>query len=442
MAESTSTMQDSAVLGICVEASTPILNVAEIREMIMLQLDPLALLNLIRISWAAFATFKQNSTKFLNSTLAILDVDYNAGTIPMAILEASKARLDDEDEEDLGREMVRYMRGGVKPKTNLEEFLSEFVKKGHTRFPDNVQQPLYSLRQVAKIYEAVEILVHSRTIWTCILKARPLSSILGHWFCDKKEVRRLLWVYQLHCTLYHRPGTAGKGGVIFPSTESQLKYMKLVKEQESDTFMKGLVNIYRDLSSFLGKLYEKNWPKIFCENFEYYSKLSQDSLDGKPLTRYKLTFPERYIDPEFWSDRKVVQDTHCDFYQYVDYQMSRGLPHLARMYRLSLKVKPSQYPVQKYWTNSFFTKAFNHLDYGNPDLCGWTPSKSYLLEPLKDEKKGGKKGGKNGYRLSMTVPSSSGAYLIRTVKPLFVDEELKPNHLGSLEYCWLRGEVN
>ena len=145
--------------------------------MIMLQLDPLSLLKLVRISGAAFATFEQYPTKFLNSTLAILDVDHNAGTIPMAILEASKTRLDDEDVEDLGPFLNRLIG---KPPTDLEEFLSEFVKKGHRRFPDNVQQPLQSLLQLARIYEAVETLVNSRTIWTCILKARPLSSILGH----------------------------------------------------------------------------------------------------------------------------------------------------------------------------------------------------------------------------------------------------------------------
>ena len=249
-------------------------------------------------------------------------------------------------------------------------------------------------------------------------------------------MRRLLWVYQLHCTLYHRSGTAGNGGVIFPSTGSQLKYIQLVKEQESDTFMEGLVNIYRDLSSFLAKLYEKNWPRVFCDNFKYYSNLSEDSLNGRPITRYRLNLTDssrQIAAPDFWSDRKVVQDTHNDFYQYIDYQMSKGLPHLARMYRLSLKVKPSKYPAQKYWTNSFFTKAMNRLPYGNPDLCAWTPSKSYLLEPLK----GGKRGEKD-YRLSMTVPSSSGTYLIRTVKPLFPDEEIKPTHLGSLEHSWLR----
>ncbi|CAF9906054.1 MAG: hypothetical protein HETSPECPRED_006038 [Heterodermia speciosa] len=437
MAESTSTTQDPPVLDIYtmgphLKASTRIMNLPEIRQMVMVQLDPLSLLNLVSVSGLALATFKRYPTMHLNSTLAVLNIDDNAGTIPTAILEASKTQLGD------GYVVGRKRRGrsrmaGQKQPTDLEKFLNEFVRKGHWRFPDNVQQPLDSLRQLARIHEAVEILMNSG-IWTCIRhpRAGAKSSMGGRWFSKKEEMKRVLWVYQLYCTIYHRSGSTGCGEVLFPSKKSQLKYIRLVEEQESPKFMKRLVSIYRDLSSFLAKLYENDWTRIFYDNYRYYSSFSQSLREGFPMTGYEFVHPgysTQIVGPEFLSDRKVVHDTHCDFYQYIDYQMSKGLPHLAQMYLLSLKSKPL-YPVQRYCTDSFFTNAFYRRSSGRPDLSGSTPTKGYLLEPLEE--------GKKGYRLSLTVPSTRGDYLLRVAKPLFADEDFKPTHLGGLKHCRLQ----
>lgn len=434
MAKSTSTTPDPAVFDtnitdVHLKASTQVLNLAEIREMIMLHMDPLSMLRLVLVSEAALVTFKQYSTKLLNSTLAIINVEDNAGTIPVAIVEATKTRLDDYEEDELEKHH-RLGIGAEKVPTNLDIFLNEFVKKGHWRFSGNVQKPLDSLRRLAVTHEAVEILVNSPTIWTCIRnhKIGDNTQIQGRPFSKREEIRRILWVYQLHCTLYHRSGTAGHGEVLFPSTNSQSKYIELAKEQ--GVLPTKLVNVYRDLSSFLGKLYEEDWARFFHDNFKHYSKYSQDLIEGRPMTRYKHFHPNhsrQFFNYDHWSDRKVVQDTQCDFYQYIHYQMSLGLTHLAEMYRLSLKPKPVVYPVQKYWTDSFFTCAFQETQYrrfGQPDVCLYGLNNAYLLEPLE--------GGKDGYKLTITVPSTKGHYLLQVAKPLFADEEFKPTHLGRI----------
>ncbi|KAL8786480.1 MAG: hypothetical protein Q9195_008185 [Heterodermia aff. obscurata] len=410
------------------KVSTQGLNLAETREIIMLHLDPLSLLNLISVSGLALATFKRYSTMFLNSTVAVLNADSSAGTIPIAILEALKTRPADGYVVDRKRQRAYLGLADENLQTELDKFLDEFVRIGHWRFPDNVEQPLDSLRQLARIYEAVETLMNSR-IWTCIGNfnvgvERPRVKV---WFSKKEEMKRVLWTYQLYCTLYHRSGTNGYGKVLFPSDMSQLKYIRILERQETDTFMRRLVSIYRDSSSFLAELHKEDWPRIFHDNYKYYSSFSQNLREGLPITGRQFVhrgFATEIVGPEFWSDEKVVHDTHCDFYQYIGYEMSKGLPHLAQMYRLSLESKPSDYPVQKYWTNSFFTSAFKYFEYGEPDLCDSTQIKSYLLEPLEE--------GKNGYRLSIIVPATKGDYLVRGAKPLFVDEEFKPTHLGNL----------
>ena len=430
MAESYSIPLASLVLNarlrdVHLKASLRCLNIVEVREMIMLQLDPLSLLNLISVSGLALATFNRSPTRFLNSTLAIIDINDNAGTIPVAIVEASKTQLDDGYLTSVNG-LVFASSGALISKFNA--FLKKFVRKGQWRFPDGVQQPLDKLRQIARIHEAVETLMDSN-IWTCIRhpNAGANTRLPNHLFSKKEEMKRVLWVYQLYCTLYHRPGTAGYGEVLFPSKDSQFKYIRMVSEQESDIFMKQLVHVYRDLSSFLGKLYEDDWARPFYVNYKYYSMLSQDLQDGRPMTRYRF-FGPRYdrktTGPEFWSDRDVIHDTQCDFYRYIGYQMSKGLPHLAQMYRLSLKPGPKDYPVQKYWTDSFFTAAFSTLDYGRPEIWITPRFKGFLLEPLEE--------GKKGYKLSITAPSSRGHYVLQVAEPLFADEEFKPAHLGSL----------
>ena len=439
MAESKSATRDSPGLDIHAKASTQSLNLVETKEMIMLQLDPLSMLNLVSISELALATFNRHSTKLLNSTLATLGLDGNAGKIPIAILEASKTLLSDGYCVDRKRERVRLRIAGEKPQTDLEKFLEEFVRKGHWQFRDNVQQPLDSLRQLARIHEAVEILMNSH-IWTCIrhVDDSKYTVVKERWFSKKEDLRRVLWAYQLHCTLFHRAGTAGQGEVLFPSTNSQMKYTKIVEKQETYVFMKRLVSIYRDLSSFLAMIYKEDWGEIFSDNFKYYTTFSQDLREGKPMSRYRFAhsgYSLHIVGPEFWSDQKVVHDTHCDFYQYINYQMSKGLPHLAKMYRLYLTTERSNYPVQKYWTDSFFTNAFSTHSCGSPALHTPMRSKGYLLEPLGE--------GEKGYQLSITVPSTHGNYVLRVSKPLFADEEFKPTHLGSLEHCGSRsGEVD
>ena len=437
MAESISVSQDPPVVNICardlhLKASSQSLNIVEIREMIMLQLDPLSLLNLVSLSESALASFDRSPINFLNSTLTTLNVDGSAGMLPVAILEASKSRPDDGYIED--RE--QHVREHSSPKADLDKFLNEFVIEGHWQFPDNVQQPLDSLRQLAGIWEAVETLVDS-SLWTCI-RAPSIGAkawIDGRWFSQKGDMRRVLWVYQLFCTLYHRPGTTGQGAVHFPSMNSQMKYVKAFGERETPMFLIKLVNIYRDLSSFLAKIYEENWARIFDENYRYYTKFSQDLREELPMTTYHIVYPGygmNIVAPEYWSHRKVVHNTHCDFYRYIDYEMSKGLPHLAHMYRLSLESDLPDYPVQKYWTDSFFTNTFRERTYGQPELCCSTWCKGYFLEPPEE--------GKNGYRLFITVPSTKGDYLFRAAEPLFVDEEFQPTHLGSLSSCLVRKE--
>lgn len=415
---------DDNLKGLLATAPGRVLNIAEIRENIMLRLDSSTLSKLISVSCAALATFERDPATFIESTL-------NSNGVPrrwaIAILEAYWNRPDDDVE--VANPESRY---GC-PLTELNYFLKRLVQFGNDRsLPEDIPKSLETLRKLASVHDAASDLL-STYPWT-FLKNPGMVAI------DSAKIWKALWIYQLHCELFHPPGNAVSRDVLFPSVKTQRLYLGTIKEMYDHEFMVCLRNVYRDLSSFLAGLFRNCWPEEFCKVYMKHSQrfdtLCQGELYSKhdwPYGKFKYIIYPPAGSPEaprvdsigsFWSNKEVVYDTQGEFFKYIDYQMSMGLPYVARMYRKDLASGFTAWEAQHYRTNSFFTEAFNNVGRCYATLRDTAKGLGFMLEPVEE--------GAKGFHLTMTVPSSVDDYFVRSKEPIFTDGEFTPLYLGNL----------
>ena len=216
---------DESLKGLLITAPARVLNIAEIRENFMLQLDPSTLLRLISVSPAALATFERDSVKFIDAAFNNSDISSRRWAI--AILKAYWKRPDDDIKIQKPDEDLPFTRThDGRPLTELDSFLIKFVKFGDDRsLPADIPRSLESLRKLASVHDAASDLLESH-LWTGIDNPE---------MCDinSANVWTALWIYQLYCELFHRPGNAGSPDVLFPSVEAQRKYLRIIRDNMS-----------------------------------------------------------------------------------------------------------------------------------------------------------------------------------------------------------------
>lgn len=417
---------DDSLKGLLITASARVLNIAEIRESIMLQLDPSTLLRLISVSPAALATFERDSANFFDTTLNNSDISSRRWAI--AILEAYWKR----PAEDLPD---TWTYDGRPLETELDSFLNKFVKFGDDQsLPEDIPKSLESLRKLASVHDAASDLLASH-LWTGIENPEMCN-------INPANIWKALWIYQLYCELFHRPGNAVSPDVLFPSVEAQRKYLRVIRGDYDYRFLYCLCSVYRDLSSFLAGLFHDCWPEEFCKVYKNHSQRSDALCQGKtfpekdwPYSNFAYIIHSPGVSPEvekahedpsssFWSSKKVVWDTHGEFFKYIDYQMSIGLPYIAHMYRMNLANDFSAWEAQNYRTDSFFPQAYDAFGVGHATLRITARNQGFILEPVEE--------GAKGYHLTITVPTSGDDYFARSKEPIFTDGDFTPLHMGNL----------
>ena len=313
--------------------------------------------------------------------------------------------------------------------------MNKFIKFGDDRsLPADIPRSLESLRKLASVYDAASDLLASR-LWTGIDNPE---------MCDinSANVWTALWIYQLYCELFHRPGNAGSPDVLFPSVEAQRKYLRIIRDEYQLAFLYCLCSVYRDLSSFLAGLFHDCWPEEFCKVYKNHSQRSDLLCQGETFAEedwsysnfaYIIHSPGVYPEVQeahenasssFWSSKQVVYDTHGEFFKYIDYQMSIGLPYLGHMYRMSLADDFSAWEAQDYRTDSFFPQAYDAFGMGHATLRITAKNQGFRLEPVEE--------GAKGYHLTITVPTSGDDYFARSKEPIFTDGDFTPLRMGNL----------
>ena len=266
------------------------------------------------------------------------------------------------------------------------------------------------------------------------------SSIDDRYVSEIEDIRMALWYFHIHCLLFHQKPTSEHGEVSFPSVYSQRKYLDTLLHVQDYHFMDRFYSVYRDLSCFLAELYEQNWVLSFRDVYRNHvdrsTALSQGesrSEDDWPYEDHSYsgyypgtTAPFYIADGGFWSDSVLTQQVHEDFFMYVDYHTSLGVPFLARMYRRNLDPSFWNFPAEKSFTTVFFPQAYDKLALNYPIPRGSRCDLEYALLPSEN--------GSKGYRLHLMVPSASDGYLFESDELLFTDGDFKPPHLGNLTW--------
>ena len=384
--------------------------------MIMDELDPQSMLNLISISRPAFKTFERYPERYINAVLKHAPVE-----IARAILEARRHPPSD---------------------TELDDFSNRYIKRLWVT-SNPITYNLQSLRTLAAVYDGVETLLYSR-IWKCVEDPEngASSSTESSCYSEQDEFCTVLWYYQLYCVLFYRRPKTEYGEVQFPSIRSQFNFIHIYEQEEELEIRFRFLSVYKDLSSFLAKLYEHNWALSFKDVYINHVNRSKALVEGKQWSKedwpysafnYVIHSPEKTdpltsADDGFWSDSIVAYDTYGHFFSYVDYHMSLGVPFLARMYRLSLEPNFSDFPEQTFWTKSFFPQAYDKLHGGYAQIRDKCGDQLYLLDPCTCEAHC------KGFVIYLEVPSTGGEHLVKSEDCLFTDTDFEPPHLGNLEF--------
>lgn len=406
---------DTSTAELLIGASARMMNITEIREMIMRHLDPLSMSNLISVHSGALATFQQYPVRFLNASLChvpsgfaitILDAleQQPSEEVPVPP-EALDALYQSKRACAMSRDEYLNAGSGI-PETELERFLVQDV-----RYPpwnlEAVKDPMGKLQQLAQMHDAVETLASSR-IWSHVDDPEIGAGLQpnGRWESEIDEIRDVLWIYQLYCVIFRETGVTESGEALFPSIGLQERFFSYMEKDliDENEVLGRLYNVYTDLSSFLGELYEQNYVRSFAGVYKNRPEQEEEVVE-KP---WKITCPPP----------SVADTTHNHFYRFVEYQMSLGLPFLVDIYRRSLETTHwEDLPVQKLWTQSFLSKASSIWFF--PGTGG-----SFELTPVED--------GKKGYRLELVVRSSSDDYKLDFLDPIFTEAEFKPTDMGDL----------
>lgn len=432
--------QYTSTEGLLIAASARTINIVEIREMIMMYLDPLSMSNLISVHSGALATFQKYAVEFLNASIYQIPSQIFAVTILVALEQKPKdvplwpeiPPWDSLSPEELDALEERYRENALKrdyydrawcgvPNTELEKFLNDEVQYNAWTLED-VKNPVKSLKQLALMYDAVETLASSR-IWNHVDDPELGAGLEpnNRWDAEIDEIRTVLWIYQLYCVLFRETGTTESGEALFPSKHVQEVFLWNIEKDATDgnDVMCRLYGVYDDLSSFLGELYEQNYARCFAEAYKNRpeQKEEQEEADRKPWWKMPPRPPP-----------SVVCDTRHNFHGFVEYQMSLGLPFLVDIYRRSLETTRWQdLPAQKLWTQSFFSRARNRCTY-------WDTDGGFELTPVEE--------GTKGYRLELVVPSGSGDYKLEFLDPVFTEPDFKPTDMGDLSDWRQNGKVN
>ena len=399
-----------------VRSSTKSLHITELRERIMDELDPLTMFNLISTSRSALHTFERDPERYIKAALKHVPLE-----IAQAILEAHRRAPSVAELDDV---LYRYYN---------RLWLAS----------DSATYTVQSLQTLAAVYAGVETLLYSR-IWKCVEDPEDGASSFteSSWSSEVDEIYTALWYFHLYCILFHRRPNTEHGEVEFPSITSQYKFIHILKQKEEREVMDRFRSVYKDLSSFLAKSYKHIWTLSFKDVYMNHVNRSNTLKEEKqwpkedwPYSKFNYciysphkTDPLESADDGFWSDPIVAYDTYGDFFKYVDYHMSMGVPFLARMYRLSLDPHFFDFPEQTFWTESFFPQAYDKLHGGYAQIRDTCDSQLYLLQPCTCEAES------RGYVLYLTVPSTGGEYLVKSSDCLFTDTDFEPPHLGNLKF--------
>lgn len=343
-------------------ASATVFYLTELREKIMVYLDPSNMLNLVLTSHAPMASFKRNPKKFLNLSVGVGVKRSRIHYYAMSILAAPVCLETTQTKErwsEAGRDKQwskLFQDPFLDAAITLDPWLTKDILTAPV--PDVLyRQPLKSLKNLAYIHETVEFLIGSRLLASCDLSTYGVDVYSeqgseGTGFSKADIIRECLWYFQFRCVVFPHPRLVEDAQVSFRKVELEFRWASRLGEPSLlDPSVKPCFSqICNKLLETLQTVFEHSCAIAFDKStHRFLPYLSGLNIETHPLHHLIKAQLKNQV---YW-EKGLAKKPYVIFRRYTDHQLPLGLPFLAWMHRISvLSVQSVQsYPKRRFFRN-------------------------------------------------------------------------------------------